>query len=249
MPPMIPARLPSAMESAPSDGPTVRSSTIVNFVGSEPDSAEQQDGSCFPREVAGDLAEPPRIGSRMTGADSTLSSSTMAKGLPTLSFVKLPNLRAPDWLKRKLMTARCWRCRSPAGHRRDPRPGRPAVPSGDIRSGRLRPCRSGKSVTCGNARLLGILCGNRRVHFVERQLAVSPMSAFSSLVSLRPGNWIRMRSEPGARSSIPRCEIVDATVDRFDRGCGSIGDAARTPCIRRLDDDRAVIVAALTSTS
>ena len=47
--------------------------------------------------------EPPRIASRMTGADSTLLSRTMANGEPTLSLVKLPNLRAPDWLKRNEM--------------------------------------------------------------------------------------------------------------------------------------------------
>ena len=39
--------------------------------------------------------EPPRIGSRITGAEITSLSSTMAKGLPTFSCVACANLRAP----------------------------------------------------------------------------------------------------------------------------------------------------------
>ena len=46
--------------------------------------------------------EPPRIGSRITGAEITLLSSTMANGLPTFAWVASANLRAPDELKRKL---------------------------------------------------------------------------------------------------------------------------------------------------
>ena len=44
--------------------------------------------------------EPPRIGSRMTGADITLLSSTIANGRPTFSWVAWANLRAPLVLKR-----------------------------------------------------------------------------------------------------------------------------------------------------
>ena len=50
------------------------------------------------------MPEPPRIGWRMLGAEITLSSSTIANGLPTLSWVILPNLRAPALSNRKLTT-------------------------------------------------------------------------------------------------------------------------------------------------
>ena len=40
----------------------------------------------------------------MFGAEITLSSSTIANGLPTFSWVILPNLRAPALSKRKLTT-------------------------------------------------------------------------------------------------------------------------------------------------
>src|SRR5215470_12984792 len=39
---------------------------------------------------------PPRIGSRITGADKTSLSSTIAKGLPTFSCVAWPKRRAPS---------------------------------------------------------------------------------------------------------------------------------------------------------
>ena len=41
---------------------------------------------------------PPRIGSRMTGAEMTSSSSTIANGRPTFSCVTCANLRAPEVL-------------------------------------------------------------------------------------------------------------------------------------------------------
>ena len=44
--------------------------------------------------------DPPRIGSRITGAEITSLSSTIAKGLPTFSCVTCANLRAPLVLKR-----------------------------------------------------------------------------------------------------------------------------------------------------
>ena len=44
------------------------------------------------------------MGSRMLGAEITLSSSTIANGLPTFSWVILPNFRAPALSKRKLTT-------------------------------------------------------------------------------------------------------------------------------------------------
>ena len=47
---------------------------------------------------------PPRIGSRITGAEITLLSSTMAKGRPTFSWVTLPKRLAPAASKRKVTT-------------------------------------------------------------------------------------------------------------------------------------------------
>ena len=47
---------------------------------------------------------PPRMGSRITGAESTSLSSTMAKGRPTFSWVARPNLLAPAPVNLKLTT-------------------------------------------------------------------------------------------------------------------------------------------------
>ncbi len=44
--------------------------------------------------------EPPMMGSRMTGAEITSLSSTMAKGRPTFSWVACAKRRAPAELKR-----------------------------------------------------------------------------------------------------------------------------------------------------
>ena len=46
--------------------------------------------------------EPPRIGSRMTGAEITSLSSTIANGRPTFSCVACAKRRAPLLLKRKV---------------------------------------------------------------------------------------------------------------------------------------------------
>ena len=52
------------------------------------------------------MPDPPRMGSRMTGALITLLSRTMANGLPTLFWVTEPNRRAPTASNRKLTTGR-----------------------------------------------------------------------------------------------------------------------------------------------
>ena len=48
--------------------------------------------------------DPPMMGSRITGAEITSLSSTMANGLPTFSWVIWANRRAPLLLKRKETT-------------------------------------------------------------------------------------------------------------------------------------------------
>ena len=54
--------------------------------------------------------EPPVIACRITGALITSSSSTMAKGAPTLAAVYSPKARAPDGLNRKVTAGwpLCW---------------------------------------------------------------------------------------------------------------------------------------------
>ncbi len=82
----------------------MRSSTIVSLAGSAPDLSWM--ASCVAVSTVKlplIWPDPPRIGSRITGAEITLSSSTMANGRLTWSLVKLPNLRAPALLKRKVM--------------------------------------------------------------------------------------------------------------------------------------------------
>ena len=61
--------------------------------------ASQQDGKVLGallREIARDLTEPPRIGSRMIGAEITSSSRIMANGRPTFSSVACSKRFAPS---------------------------------------------------------------------------------------------------------------------------------------------------------
>ena len=96
---------PARIESAPSSAPTERSSITFNGAGRAPARRSTEsslaDSTVKLPEM---MPEPPRIGSRMLGAEITLSSSTIANGLPTFSCVILPNLRAPALSSRKLTT-------------------------------------------------------------------------------------------------------------------------------------------------
>src|SRR5207237_8545190 len=97
------ASAPVAIESWPRPGPTVRSSMIVSGAGSAPARSRiaRSLAACTVKlpEIC---PEPPVIGSRITGAEITSLSSTMAKGCPTFSNVAWANLREPALLKRKL---------------------------------------------------------------------------------------------------------------------------------------------------
>ena len=80
----------------------MRSSTIVSLAGSEPARSR------IARSLAVSTVklpliwpEPPRIGSRICGAEITLSSSTIANSRPTFFCVTSPNLRAPPVVRRK----------------------------------------------------------------------------------------------------------------------------------------------------
>ena len=138
--------------------------------------------------------EPPRIGSRITGAEITLLSSTMANGLPTFSWVASANLRAPDRIEAEV---------------------------DDRLAGALVEARLGVGqIGAGNQHALLdqiFLAGLRRRGFpnpaadaflppaprvIDRStmrkssLAVLPRISLSRVGSCRPGTCTRMRSTP-----------------------------------------------------
>ena len=95
--------LPLAIESWPRPGPTVRSSMMVSGAGSAPARSRMARSLALCTVKLPEICpEPPRIGSRITGAEITSLSSTMANGLPTFCCVTSANLRAPEVLKRKV---------------------------------------------------------------------------------------------------------------------------------------------------
>ncbi len=90
------ARVPASTESAPSPGPTVRSSRIFKGAGSAPARSKIAKSFAVSTEKLPVMRpDPPKIGERITGADITLSSSTIANGLPTLALVTSPNFLPP----------------------------------------------------------------------------------------------------------------------------------------------------------
>jgi hypothetical protein len=98
---MMPAITPLRIESAPSSGVTVRSSTTAIFTGSAPERSEIASALALATLKLPEIwALPPRIGSLIDGADSTLPSSTIAKRLPTLCDVTLANVLEPPESKR-----------------------------------------------------------------------------------------------------------------------------------------------------
>src|SRR3546814_16542361 len=73
---MMPEIAPLRIESAPSSGVTVRSSTTVIFTGSAPERSEIASALALATLKLPEIcALPPRIGSLIDGADSTLPSS------------------------------------------------------------------------------------------------------------------------------------------------------------------------------
>ena len=81
--PTISEIAPARIESAPSSGPTLRSSTTVSGAGSAP-ARSRTERSVAEAAVKLPLISPrpPMIGSRITGALSTRLSSTIAKRWP-----------------------------------------------------------------------------------------------------------------------------------------------------------------------
>jgi hypothetical protein len=91
---------PLRIESAPSEGPTVRSSSTCTGAGRAPAR------STMARSVASAEVNPPVIWarpegmrSRICGAEWTLPSSTMARRRPTLASVRSAKARPPAALK------------------------------------------------------------------------------------------------------------------------------------------------------
>ena len=94
--PIMDALVPASTESAPRPGPTVRSSRIFKGAGSAP--ARSKIAKSFAVSTVKlpvIRPDPPIIGERITGAEITLSSSTMANGLPTFALVTSPNFLPP----------------------------------------------------------------------------------------------------------------------------------------------------------
>ena len=103
----IEAMVPASIESLPSSALTVRSSITFSFTGSLPEARLTASWLALSTvKLPLICARPPRIGSLMFGADSTLSSRMIANGLPTFSCVTRPKRRAPAALKVMSTTAR-----------------------------------------------------------------------------------------------------------------------------------------------
>ena len=82
------ASLPASMESRPRPGPTTRRSTTVNFAGSAPArSRTDRSLACCTVKLPVIWPDPPVIAERITGAETTSLSSTIAMRRPTFSEV------------------------------------------------------------------------------------------------------------------------------------------------------------------
>ena len=105
--PSTQAILPARIESAPSPGPTVRSSRMVSGAGSAParSSKARSCTSCTLKRPEM-MPLPPKIAERITGALITWPSSTMANGLPMLFFVTSPKRLPPTESNLKKTTGR-----------------------------------------------------------------------------------------------------------------------------------------------
>ena len=103
--PTASAMAPARIASAPSSGPTLRSSTTVSGAGSAPArSSTARSVALAAVKLPLIWPRPPVIASRITGALITLSSSTMAKRLPTLRLLTSAKRRVPTESKVKFTT-------------------------------------------------------------------------------------------------------------------------------------------------
>ncbi len=191
--PIHAALMPAEMESAPRPGPTVRSSITVSGAGNAP--ARSRIARSF-ADCAVKLPEiwpePARIGSRITGAEITLLSSTIAKGLPTLSRVAFAKRREPALLKRKFTT------HSPV---RWSVPGCASIrssPATTTRFSMTKGCPSFEGSTSASAGGCACACCTEVVISTIRNvsLAVWPIRSIRRFGLSRPGTCTRMRSRP-----------------------------------------------------
>src|SRR2546426_11615818 len=198
------AIMPCRIESAPSEGPTVRSSSTVTGAGSAPAR------STMARSRASSTVNWPVIPARPTGmrslirgADWSTPSSTIARWRPTFCSVISPKIRAP------LAVNSMDTCQLPGAFGSGLTSAR--VSSAPVRSVRFwttygilrstlvclstrrwkstsspsgtRPCTAASTSAFSSASL-------------NSRSAVLPMSALARSGSCTPGSWIRIRSSP-----------------------------------------------------
>ena len=180
--------MPARMASAPNSGPTVRSSTMVSGAGRAP-ARSSTERSLAVRTVKEPLIcpWPPVMGSRITGALITLSSSTMAKGRPTLARVISAKRLVPVPSKVKFTT------HSPV---RESCPARALVrflPSTATlrRTATRSPARSlGRNITPGGGLPARLALSSTRWNVMR---AVRPSKSLIRFGSSTPGSVTRMR--------------------------------------------------------
>ncbi len=121
--PARPVIAPMRMASLPRSGPTVRSSITLSGTGSAPArSSAASEAASATVKLPLICPVPPVIGSWMTGALSTLRSSTMANGSPTCARVSSAKRLAPTLSKRNVTIGWpvCWSKPAVASARRSP---------------------------------------------------------------------------------------------------------------------------------
>ncbi len=196
MAPITEAISPAAIESAPSPGPTVRSSTTFSVAGNAPARSRIARSLALCGVKLPEICPlPPRIGSRITGAEITLLSSTIAKGLPTFFCVACPKRWAPFVSNRKETIGSLVRWSKPA--------------CASVRSSPETSTRRSTRYFCfglstegrisspaGAWLLSASLTGVDVSTIWKVSLAVWSRRCFSRWGSPSPGTWTRMRFEP-----------------------------------------------------
>jgi len=100
IPPITTAVVPLRMESSPNDGPTDRSSMILTGAGNAPArSIVARNFASSSEKFPSMIAFPFGIRERITGADCTTSSSTIARCLSIFTSVTRANIFPPSLLQ------------------------------------------------------------------------------------------------------------------------------------------------------
>ena len=187
---------PPRSKLAPRLGPTVRSSTMVRSAGSAPARSRTARSLALSAVKLPDIWPlPPVIGSRICGAEITLSSRMIANRRPTFCCVAWPKRCAPLLSKRKETTGSlvCWSNEACASTRFSPE----TMTRSSMTKG------SGGSsveymieVPAGGRPLIASSTGIDWSTIWKVSLAVCPRMSLRRCGSCRPGTWTRMRSEP-----------------------------------------------------